>query len=60
MRLSVRSLAVAATSGMHPSHRFHTSPAGAVSQAGYSGAEVIPGTEPVAGPIQSRTAIGWR
>jgi hypothetical protein len=25
--------------------------------AGYSGAEVIPGTEPVAGPIKSRAAI---
>ena len=28
--------------------------------AGYSGAEVVPGTEPAAGPIQSQAAIGWR
>ena len=28
--------------------------------AGYSGAEVIPGTEPAAGPMQSRAAIDWR
>ena len=28
--------------------------------AGYSGAEVIPGTESAAGPIKSRAAIGWR
>jgi len=33
---------------------------GAASLAGYSGAEVIPGTEQVAGPIKSQAAIDWR
>ena len=32
---------------------------GSASQAGYSGAEVIPVTEPAAGPIKSRAVIGW-
>jgi len=32
---------------------------GAASLAGYSGAEVIPGTEQAAGPIKSRAVIGW-
>jgi len=32
----------------------------AASLAGYSGAEVIQGTEPAAGPLKSRAAIGWR
>ena len=35
-------------------------PVNAVSMAGYSGAEVIPGTEPVAGPIKSQVAFDWR
>ncbi len=33
---------------------------GAASQADYSGAEVIPGTKPAAGPMQSRASIDWR